>query len=408
MSFNPLEEKGIPLEKQTRNWEQLCVEPYNNEEVHPYTRTRIILMNGIEFEANWFGHQFSRHCSNLELKRELAQTRRLEQQQQKVINWLIPANENVLEVTLGFEQVAVDLTAWLAQNEPDEEVKKALDFALLEDFDHLYRYANLMALTQGKKGEKIVEKLTEITPGRPTYEEHRNPKDDIRKPIDNKKADIQTKLNLLTIVAGEQQTMNFYNNVGNRPEERLGRGLYQEIAMVEEEHVTHYESLMDPSATWAERLLLHEYNECYLYYSMYSYETDKRIKDIWELHLNMELGHLHKAIELMKKYDNRDGRNLLPRELPEPMEFKSNIDYVRKVLRNTIDYTTYGTEYINKVDLPRDNRFYSYQKSVNQGGFLPSIDVIKSMADQKGKDYRSEVKGPNPVKRLQQQEMIPA
>jgi len=39
--------------------------------------------------------------------------------------------------------VAVDLTANLAKNEPDSYVKQTLDFALLEDFDHLYRYACL-------------------------------------------------------------------------------------------------------------------------------------------------------------------------------------------------------------------------------------------------------------------------
>ena len=42
--------------------------------------------------------------------------------------------------------MAVDLTAWLARNEPDPMVHQALDFALLEDFDHLYRYSDLYEL----------------------------------------------------------------------------------------------------------------------------------------------------------------------------------------------------------------------------------------------------------------------
>ena len=40
--------------------------------------------------------------------------------------------------------------------------------------------------------------------------------------------------------------------------------------MIEEQHVSQYESLQDPHATWLEMLLLHEYTECYLYYSCYS------------------------------------------------------------------------------------------------------------------------------------------
>ena len=90
MGFNPLKEKGIPIEKQFRNWSELNVQPYDKRDIHPYSRCRLILMCGAEFEGNWFGHQFARHTGDLELKRKLALSRRLEQQQQKVLNWLVP------------------------------------------------------------------------------------------------------------------------------------------------------------------------------------------------------------------------------------------------------------------------------------------------------------------------------
>src|SRR3546814_1329226 len=48
MSFNPLAERGIPLERQFRNWSELNVQPYDTRAVHPYTRCRVIAMNGIE------------------------------------------------------------------------------------------------------------------------------------------------------------------------------------------------------------------------------------------------------------------------------------------------------------------------------------------------------------------------
>mgnify|MGYP007123281621 CR=1 FL=1 len=38
MSFNPLKEKGIPIEKQIRNWHQIVGKPYNKTEVDCYTR----------------------------------------------------------------------------------------------------------------------------------------------------------------------------------------------------------------------------------------------------------------------------------------------------------------------------------------------------------------------------------
>ena len=64
MTFNPLKEKGIPLEKQLRNWHQLVGKTYNKANVDCYTRTRQILMNGIEVEAWGFKHQFNRFCHN--------------------------------------------------------------------------------------------------------------------------------------------------------------------------------------------------------------------------------------------------------------------------------------------------------------------------------------------------------
>ena len=78
----------------------------------------------------------------------------------------------------------------------------------------------------------------------------------------------------MTIVAAEQNTMNFYMNHGTDWIEPIARGLYAEIAMIEEQHVTHYESLIDPLDTWLKQLVFHEYNEVYLYWSMLQQESD--------------------------------------------------------------------------------------------------------------------------------------
>ena len=48
MTFNPLQEKGIPLEKQIRTWHDIVKRPFNKYEVDCYSRTRQILMN-LEF-----------------------------------------------------------------------------------------------------------------------------------------------------------------------------------------------------------------------------------------------------------------------------------------------------------------------------------------------------------------------
>lgn len=104
------------------DWEKFWVKPYNKNEVNPYTRTRIILMNGTEFENVWFSHQFSRSVGDDELRRKLAYIRKSEQQQQKILTHLKPADESALEHTIGYEQLAVDLTAHLAKYDIIEKV----------------------------------------------------------------------------------------------------------------------------------------------------------------------------------------------------------------------------------------------------------------------------------------------
>jgi rubrerythrin len=406
MAFNPLKEKGIPIEKQIKNWDELSVEPYDKNEVHPYTRTRIILMNGIEVEAAIFGHQFARHTDDYALKQKLAMTRRIEQQQQKIVNWLIPTDESTLEVTLGYEQVAVDLTAWLAKTEPDPNVKNALDFALIEDFDHLYRYSNLMDITEGTDPAKVVGDLTEIFPGRPTILEHRHPFDSIRNHYNKDNADILTKLHVLNIVAGEQQTMNFYMNVGNRADSFLGRSLYQEIAQIEEQHVSHYESLADPRETWFERLLMHEYLECYLYYGFMLEETDERIKSIWQNNLECEIEHLHLAAEMLQQYEGRDAESLLPSRFPTLTKFESNKDYVRDILASQIQLTADGNMYKPVSDLPSSSRYFEYQRMVNVDGVSPSQRVIEEHIDRQGQDYRLETEGPHPIEEYRVRETV--
>ncbi|MEU5865138.1 hypothetical protein ABZ815_28500 [Nonomuraea sp. NPDC047529] len=393
MAFDPLQERGIPLDEQLRNWRELDVPPIDPDHVDPYTRCRIITMNGIETEAILFSHQLARHCTDLELKRQLARVRYIEAQQQKVVNWLLPGVSSVLETTIAYEQVAVDLTAWVARMEPDPYLTQAYQFGVLEDFDHLYRYANLYEMIEHRKAEKIVDGVTEVMPGRPTYLHHRDPVDNVREPYDRHRTEPLSKLHALTVMAAEQQTMNYYMNVGPMAMEPIARRLYQEIGMVEEEHVTHYESLVDPGESWWEMLLNHEYNECYLYHSFMETESDPKVKAVWELHLNMEIEHLRLACELFKRFDGRDPDQVLAPELPPPVTFEPNKAYLRELLATQIDCTTLGTGYVQEAH----ERFSRMQEAVMGGEKPASEQVIDDNRAVSGREYRLETEGPHPA-----------
>ncbi len=395
--FRPFDQKPMPLLDTVMDWNTVYPRAYSKHDTDPYTKVRIILMNGIETEAAMFSHQFHRHCNNNDLRRELAMLRRVEQLQQKHINWLKPLDETQLETTIGYEHVAVDLTAWLAQNEPDQYVKETLDFALLEDFDHLYRYANLLDLDENIPAQQLTKRYVDITPGRPTIAEHRHPHDTVRYHIDAKTADIRTKLSTLIITAGEQQTMNFYNNIGNTYYNDYGRKLYLEIGMIEEEHVSQYGSLLDPNCTWLESLLMHEYMECYLYYSFYQDEKDANIKKVWEMHLNQELAHLHKAADLLKQYENKEWQQFVPAEFPALLNFHDTRDYVRQILVSQIELAACKENLKNINSLESDHGYFQYQNKINHDvNAVESHTIINRHNKQKGLDYRDESK-PNPI-----------
>lgn len=399
--MNPFKEKPRSLEKSFSNWQQLYPKPYDKKEVDPYTKTRIILMNGTEFEANWFSHQFARHTLDNDLRRDLAMTRAVEKQQQLKISLLKPKDESILEHTISYEQLAVDLTAELAKREVDCYVKTALDFALLEDFDHLYRYANLLEMEQGVYAEWLVGRYTEIMPGRPTIAHHRCPLDNVKRSISNKESDVMTVLSTMIITAAEQQTMNYYMNVTNFARSETGRRLYEEIALVEEEHVTHYESLMDPTGSWLEMLLWHEYCECYLYWSCYMTETDPYIKNLWEENLLFEITHLHRAVDLLKKYEKKDWWEVIPDgEFPAPLSLHENIDYVRKILGDTVQFTSVKEDYLKIKDLSQDADFFKFQNIINANvRTVPSHCTIEQFIKNYGVDYRFQV-AQNPVPEL--------
>lgn len=200
MTLDILREKGTPLDKQQFTWRELVQAPTSKLDDDAFTRVRIILMNGLEAEALRFSHATAR-MMNGDFRLPLAQIRRVEQHQQTMVNWLLPADLSPLETTIGFEQVAIEVTASVAQHEPDEYLAQVYRFGLLEDFDHLYRFSALMDRVTGADANNIIQNYSDIMPGRPTVVEHRAPEDNLREPYNATTAHPLTKIHAATITA---------------------------------------------------------------------------------------------------------------------------------------------------------------------------------------------------------------
>jgi rubrerythrin len=356
MAIDLLRDRGIPLEQQRFTWRELVQAPYNKLMDDAFTRVRVILMNGIESEAVRFGHACAR--MNGPLQAHLARVRRVEQHQQTLVNWLNPADQNALETTIGFEQVAIEVTASVAEREPDPYLAQVYRFGLLEDFDHLYRYSALMDRLLGHDANTLVQSYSDIVPGRPTVIEHRDPSDDLRRPYDRRRASLVTKLHAGTIMAGEHQTHDYYMNVGPQFADPVARQLYAEIASIEEQHVTQYESIIDPEETWLEKWLLHEATEVYNYWSCVEFESNPRVKAIWERFLDYELGHVRYVAQLLEQIERRDAAEVLSGSLPEPIRYVSHREFVRDVLRREVRLSAVGTEFVDRDQESEATRAY--------------------------------------------------
>jgi hypothetical protein len=157
----------------------------------------------------------------------------------------------------------------------------------------------------------------------------------------------------------------------------IARLLYAEIASIEEQHVTQYESLIDPTETWFEKWLLHEANEVYNYWSCVASESNPRVKRIWERFLDYELGHLRFVADLFQQVERRDAAEILPASLPEPVQYKSHREFVRETLRAEVDLSAAGTEFVPREQETAET--LAYRDGINADG-SPSDTVAAGYA----------------------------
>ena len=109
MALDLLRDGGTPLQRQRFTWTEMVQPPISKLDTDAFTRVRIILMNGVESEANRFSHAAARLYPRFH--KQLALIRRIEQHQQTMVNWLLSADHTPLETTIGFEQTAIEVTA---------------------------------------------------------------------------------------------------------------------------------------------------------------------------------------------------------------------------------------------------------------------------------------------------------
>jgi len=364
MAINLLTDRGVPLERQQFTWKDLVNKPISKLDDDAFTRVRTILMNGVELDSLRMKQVLLR--MNGPLRIPVAQLMRVEQHQATLINWLLGADHSPIETTIGYEQTAIEVTASVAQLEADPYLAQGYRYALLEDFDHLYRYSALLDRLEGKDANNITQGHTDIVPARPTVVHHRAPEHELLEPY-SVNAPLATKLHALTLVGGEYQTHDYYMTIGPLFSDPIARQLYAEIASIESQHIVHYGSMLNPNETPLEKMLVQEACEVWNYSACMEQESNPRIRAIWERFLDYELGHLQVVMELFKSHEGRDPAEVLGNgELPAPIVFKSHREYVRQVIEAETSLRKNGTQFVEQADEGPSS--IDYRRQMNSEG----------------------------------------
>src|SRR5690606_21560652 len=364
MTINLLQDKGVALDRQRMSWKDMVGKPISKLDDDAFTRVRVILMNGVELDSLRTKQVALR--ANAEARVALAQLMRVEQHQATTINWLLGADHSPIETTIGYEQTAIEVTASVAQLEPDPYLAQGYRYALLEDFDHLYRYSALLDRLEGKDANNITQGHTDIVPARETWFHHRAPEHDLLEPY-GPDALLSTKLHALTLTGGEYQTHDYYMNIGPIFADPVARQLYAEIASVESQHNTHYSSMLNPNESPLEKLLISEACEVWNYAGCAAQETNPRIKAIWERFLDYELGHMQVAMQLIKDLERRDPAEVLgDGVLPRFIDFSSQRGFVRRVVETEVPLRKSETAFVDEPEEGASSLVY--RETVNAAG----------------------------------------
>lgn len=305
---------------------------YVKHETEPYTKARVTFLLAAINETCALLREMCKTEQNTELLRELYGLLDAEHRKAIKLSLLLPSDESVAERAVVHEQLAVDLTSALAEHEQNGIVKSALEHTLIDDADHLYRFSNLIDITEGISAQTLVGSLTEIMPGRHTAAQP-HAIQNIKTQTQMGDCDLQTQLTVMIAATIKRHSADFYTTACSLAEDKLSRLLFAEIARIELLHAVIYDSMLPTEESALKRLLLQKYCECYCVFSCCTSETDPRLRSVFDELLKTCTVQFRKAAELCERYENTQCENIIKDgEFPPSIILHSNTEYVRSIL----------------------------------------------------------------------------
>jgi hypothetical protein len=287
--FDPLDHPGIPVDHHGRHWHEFDVEPVDTRATDPYTRCRINMMAAVEANAEHFDRQFASRVQDADARRSVSSLGDATAGRRQHIAAVRAPARNAAEDAIDRERAAFDMAGWAARNEREPDRSSAYRRQAWQHLERLRRYAEFGERAHLPWADLIADEVAGLWPPQPTAPARgRTPSVPVPQPM--------SLLHDWMVHAADRRA------VGHRPEPR--------------------------EVGW-EALVVHESASCYLYYAFMAEEDDRRLRPMWELHLQMQLAHLHAASDLLRRYSGRDPQEVIGEGLPEPVSLRTDRPLVR-------------------------------------------------------------------------------
>jgi hypothetical protein len=285
--FDPFDHPGLPVDRHGRHWHELDVEPADVRASDSYMRCRVSTMEGIERASALFDWRLIPRCPDIESRQMVGRLGAAASLRRDNIAARKPRPEHPLERAIGSERAALDLVSWVARNEPDHNRQKMYRRQASLHLAHLQRFAELSARAGYPWADRV-----------------------------------GSDVDALTAAPGPTAA------VPSDPPPSGSPSPTQPVSILHSWAVRANQPRRGPQVTTAhgdwEQLVLHESAACYLYYSFMGHETDRRLRQLWELYLQMELAHLRAAGDLLRRYTGCDPQEVVGPGLPEPVTLASS------------------------------------------------------------------------------------
>lgn len=271
--FDPLDHPGIPVDHHGRHWHELELE-VDSRATDPSTLRRISMVAAVEAKAEHFDRNFANRVQDVDARRSVGSLGAATAQRRQHIAGVRPSPHNTAEDAIDRERAAFEMAGWAARNEPDPDRSSQYRQLAWQHLERLRRYADSGDRAHLRWADQMADEVDRSWPPLPaTPARGRTPSPPAIQP-----------LSLLH---------DWMVRAAGRPE------------------------------GW-EALVVQESAGCYLYYAFMAEEDDRRLRPMWELHLQMQLAHLQTASALLRRYAGRDAHEVIGEGLPEPATLRTD------------------------------------------------------------------------------------